>query len=76
VTHLTLVDADRSTAGVARLGIERFEALAAVRTSGAHYVPLAAKMSVAFEAFEMAHVPTLTLGFGALVGEDYLKCQQ
>ena len=73
VAHLTLVDADRATAGVAGLGVQRLEAGAAVGTRRAHDVALAAEMAFALETLEVTHVPTLTLGFRALVGEYYLN---
>jgi hypothetical protein len=73
VTHLALVDADGVAARVAELSEEAVEATKAERATVSHDVPLAAQLLVALEAREMFHVPRSTLGFGALVCEDYLQ---
>ena len=72
VAHLSLVDADRAAAGVARLGVERLEAGAAVGPRRTHDVALAAQVRVALEALEVTHVPALALRLRALRREDYL----
>ena len=69
----TLVHPDRLSAGVAVFGEHAVEAGEAVGPSLSHDVPLATQVSVAFKASKMLHVPSPTLGLGALVGEDDLK---
>ena len=69
----TLVHPDRLSAGVAVFGEHAVEAGETVGPALPHDVPLAAQVSVALEAGEVFHVPGSTLGFGALVGENYLK---
>ena len=73
VGHLTLVNADVLSARVAVLGVHVLEARAAVRTSVAHDVALAAHLTVALVAAEMLHVPTAPLRLRALVSEDNLQ---
>ena len=72
-SQLTLIHPDGFPAGVAVLSEHAVEAGEAVRPALPHDVPLAAQVSVALEAGEVFHVPGSTLGFGALVGENYLK---
>ena len=68
-----MIHPDGFPAGVAVLSEHAVEAGEAVRPALPHDVPLAAQVSVALEAGEVFHVPGSTLGFGALVGENYLK---
>ena len=69
----TLVHPNSFPTGVAVLGKHAVEAGEAVGPSLSHDVPLATQVSVAFKASKMLHVPSPTLGLGALVGEDDLK---
>ena len=72
VAHLTLVDADRTCARVARLGVKRLEARAAVGARRTHDVALTAEVLFALETLEVTHVPALALRLRTLVREYYL----
>jgi len=61
------------SARVAVLGVERLEAVAAVRLAVLHDVALAAEGGLALVATEVPHVPVPALGLGALVSEDDLR---
>ena len=58
--------------GVAVLGVEGLEAVAAVRASVLHDVPLASERDLALEAAEVLHVPVPALRLRALVSKDDL----
>jgi len=73
VAHLTLVDADSASAGIAGLGVEGLETQAAVGTRRSHDVPFTSEMSLTLKTLEVTHVPTLTLRLSALVREYYLN---
>ena len=73
VIKLTLVHSNSLTAGVAVLSKHAVEAGETVGPAFPHDVPLTTQVTVALEAGEVFHVPGSTLGFGALVGENYLK---
>ena len=59
-------------AGVAVLGVEGLEAVAAVGAAVLHDVALAAKRDFALKAAEVLHVPVPALRFGAFVSKDDL----
>ena len=69
----TLVHPDRLSAGVAVFGEHAVEAGEAVGPAFSHDVALASEVAVALKAGKVLHVPSTTLGLGALVGEDDLK---
>lgn len=54
------------------LRVERLEAAAAEGAAILHDVPLPPQDRLAFQAAEVFHVPVATLGFCALISEDYL----
>jgi hypothetical protein len=76
VAHLTLVNTNTLTTALAVLGVEPFEAGAAVRPALTHNVSLPAEIRVAFVAREMLHVPASTFGFRAFIREDDLEMAQ
>ena len=69
----TLVNPDRLSAGVAVLGEHAVEAGETVGPALSHDVALSSEVPVALKAGKVLHVPSTTLGLGALVGEDDLK---
>ena len=69
----TLVHPDRLSAGVAVFGEHAVEAGETVGPALSHDVALASEVAVALKAGKVLHVPSTTLGLGALVGEDDLK---
>ena len=69
----TLVHPDRLSAGVAVFGEHAVEAGEAVGPALSHDVALSSQVPVALKAGKVLHVPSTTLGLGALVGEDDLK---
>ena len=69
----TLVHPDRLSAGVAVFGEHAVKAGETVRPALSHDVALASEVAVALKAGKVLHVPSTTLGLGALVGEDDLK---
>jgi len=70
VRHLTLINANRISTGVAILGVHGFETPAAEGAAIPHDVSLAPQLRVAFEAAEMSHVPTSSFGFSAFIREN------
>lgn len=73
VGHLTLVDPDGSTAFAAVLGVQGFEAGAAVRLTFAGHVPMTSKAKVTLRAHEVLRMPTTTLSLGPFVRKDNLQ---
>ena len=69
----TLVHPDRLSAGVAVFGEHAVKAGEAVGPALSHDVALSSQVAVALKAGKVLHVPSTTLGLGALVGEDDLK---
>lgn len=59
-------------AGVTVLGVEGFEAAAAVGPAILHDVPLPSQHRLAFKAAEVLHVPVPPFSLGAFVGKNYL----
>lgn len=72
VGHLRLVNAYWFSASVAVLGKAVVEAGQAVGPGFPHDVPLPAELLGALLTGKVLHVPCSTLGFCALVSEDYL----
>lgn len=72
VCHLTLVHPDVFATRVAILGKHTLEARATVGPPVPHDIPLSTQLAVAFQAAEMLHVPTASLGFRAFVCENDL----
>ena len=69
----TLVHPNSFPTGVAVLGKHAVKAGEAVGATLSHDVALPAQVPVALKAGKVLHVPSTTLGLGALVGEDDLK---
>ena len=70
-----MVNPNSLSTGVAVLGEHAVEAGEAVWPALPHDVPLAPKVTVAFETCEVLHVPSSALGLGTLVRENNLKQQ-
>lgn len=73
VRDLSLLDADRLAACGAKFNVNFLEAFAAVRLRRFHEVALAAQQFITVKTCKVGHVPTTAFGFGAFVGENYLK---
>ena len=69
----TLVHPNSFPTGVAVLGKHAVKAGEAVGPALSHDVALSSQVPVALKAGKVLHVPSTTLGLGALVGEDDLK---
>lgn len=73
MAHLTLVHADGLAAIIAVLGEHVVEAPETIRLALSHDVSLAAQLLIAIEACKVLHVPSPTLSFRALIGQNYLN---
>ena len=70
VSHLPLIDADRFATRVAILGEHAVETGEAIRPAVTHNVTLTAELQVTFVTGKVFHVPSASLGLGALVRKD------
>ena len=72
---LTLIYSNSFSASIAILGKHAVKTSQTIRSSLPHDVPLAPKVTVAFETCEVFHMPSSALGLGTLVRENNLKQQ-
>ena len=73
IIKLTLINSNGFPTGVTVLSEHAVEAGETVGPALSHDVALASEVPVALKAGKVLHVPSTTLGLGALVGEDDLK---